>query len=262
MLQSNLIYGIQKKIKENRTVGSSNGFIEESSVEEVSADAIEREMGVEPILESSFISGIYEKAAGAKKKETVRKTLVTESFNLNKAEKKLNKDFVYFNYLYENFVSDPFKDQYSSLLESIFSDVVKLYEECDITPRLFSQAVDVVDLTENQIVDIYRNGLNQTIKNNYTKPLLSGKITEIYESEIRDLTKKLIHEGSEIDMEQVKIYLPFEECLNNFNTNVLIPETARKPIETFIESMTSEYSELLQESPEDILQHIEKKLDY
>jgi len=71
------------------------------------------------------------------------------------------------------------------LLESIFEYTIKLYQETDITPRLISPAIASEELTENQIVDLYKNNLNETIKNKYTKPLLSGKITELYENEIR-----------------------------------------------------------------------------
>jgi hypothetical protein len=110
------------------------------------------------------------------------------------------------------------------------------------------------------VVDIYKNSLNENIKNKYTKPILSGKISELYENEIKELTKKLITEGSDVDLNQVKIYLPFEESLYQFNRSVLIPETAEKPIQLFIESMTDDYKEFLQESPEDILQKIEQKI--
>jgi len=254
MLQSNLIYGIQQKIKENKAV-TEDGMLEEATVLE-EAETEE----VEPILESSFISGVYEKASHAKKKEEKRRVLVTETFNMTKIEKKLSKDVHYFNYLFENYVPEVFKSQYFELVESVLEDTIKLYQECDVTPRLFSQAVDSNELTEAMVVDIYKNGLNENIKNKYTKPLLSGKITELYESEIRDLTRKLIEEGSSIDPEQVKIYLPFEESVYRFNRSILIPETAEKPIQTFIESMDEEYKQFLQESPEEMLQNLEKKI--
>lgn len=257
MLQSNLIYGIQKKIKENKSTVSDAGMLEENTVLE---ETIEDTVRAEPILESSFMTGVYEKAAASKKKEEVKKTLVTETFNMTKVEKKLSKDVVYFNYLYENFVPDVFKEQYIELVESIFEDTIKLYQECDVTPRLFSQAVDNNELTESMVIDIYRNGLNENIKNKYTKPLLSGKITELYENEIRDLTKKLIEEGATIDMEHVKVYLPFEESVYQFNRSILIPETAERPIQLFIESMDEDFKQFLQESPEEMLANLEKKI--
>jgi hypothetical protein len=255
MLQTNLIFGIQKQIKAGSKHAHKMGIIEESTqVEEVSAQR------AEPILESSFVAGIYTKAANAKKKEVIKNSLITESFHLSKARKKLEKDVAYFNYLYESFVDDVFKDQYRVLLESIFEDTIKLYEECDVTPRLVSQTLDSNELNENQIVDIYKNRLNETIKNNFTKPLLSGKITEIYENEIRTITKKLITEGSNIDMEQVKVYLPFEETIYQFNRSILIPEIAETRIESFMESMTDEYLEFIEESAEEMLRHLEKKI--
>ena len=256
MLQSNLIFGIQKRIKEGSKHASKLGLIQESG--EVSPEV--KTKASEPILESSFMSGIYEKAAGAKKKEEVKKSLITEAFHLTKAKKKLEKDIVYFNYLYENYVPDVFKEQYETLLESIFEDTIRLYQEADVTPRLISQALDTNELNESQIVDIYKNRLNETIKNEYTKPLLSGKISELYENEIRDLTKKLITENADIDMGQVKVYLPFEETVYKFNKEILVPEIAQSRIESFMESVTEEYLQFIEESAADILQAIEKKI--
>ena len=252
MLQQNLIYGIQEKIKRN-SLGHKE-VLEESTLVEPS------EKETELVLESSFASAIYEKAEKAKQKEEIQKTLITESFTMRKAEKKLTKDIVYFNYLYENYVADIFKDQYKELVESIFEDTIKLYQECDVTPRLLTPAVDSNELTEATIEDIYKNNLNESIKEKYTKPLLSGTISELYESEIRTLTKKLIEEGVQVDLEQVRVYMPFEEAVYQFNRSVLIPSIAEKPIQSFMESMTEEYKEFLEETAEDILQRLEKKI--
>jgi len=257
MLQTNLIFGIQKKIKAGSKHAHKMGLVEEAT--EVT-EAKQEVKNSEPILESSFVAGIYQQASAAKKKEESKKTLVTESFHLSKARKKLEKDINYFNYLYENFVDEVFKDQYKTLLESVFEDTIRLYQECDVTPRLISPSLDSVELNENQIIDIYKNRLNETIKNNYTKPLLSGEITEIYENEIRTLTKKLITEGSDLDMEQVRVYMPFEETVYQFNKSILVPEIAEKRVEAFMESMTPEYLEFIEESAEDILRMIEKKI--
>jgi len=258
MLQTNLIFGIQKKIKEGSKHASKMGLnvIEENETLVEEGVKQEREL----VLESSFISSMYQKAKSAKKKESFKKELITESFHISKASKKLEKDITYFNYLYENFVPDVFQEQYKMLLESIFEDTIKLYQECDVTPRLVSPALDSNELTENQMVDIYRNRLNKNIKNNYTKPLLSGEITTIYENEIRNLTKKLITEGADINMDQVKIYLPFEEAFYKFNKDILIPEIAEKRIQAFMESITPEYLEFIEESAEDLLRSIEKKI--
>jgi len=74
MLQHNLIYGIQQKIKENKeTTLGNNGIIEESEVIEIS------EKTTEPILESSFIAGIYDMTHKHAKKTQNKKTLITES---------------------------------------------------------------------------------------------------------------------------------------------------------------------------------------
>jgi hypothetical protein len=256
MLQKNLIYGIQKKIRENKASHKAMAPLEEST-------ALVNEAGeehAEVILEGSFIGAIYDKVTKTQKKEETRSTLVTEAFSLRKAEKKLSKDIAYFTYLYENFVDDNSKDAYRELLESIFEDTIKLYKETDLTPRLVSLAVDSNELTESMVVDIYRNKLNQTIKEKYTKPLLSGKITELYENELKTITRKFIEEGASIDIEKVKIYMPFEETLYQFNRSVLIPETAQRKLELVLESTPEEFKALLEETAEDVLARIEKKI--
>jgi hypothetical protein len=257
MLQTNLIFGIQQKIKAGSKHAHKMGILEESTTE---TNKVEKDNRIEPILESSFISGIYEKAAAAQKKEEGKKVLITESFHFSKARKKLEKDINYFNYLFENFVDDVSKDQYTILLESILDDTIRLYEECDITPRLVSPVLDSNELSENQIVDIYKNRLNETIKNQYTKPFIKGTISELYENEIRDITKKLITEGVDLDMGQIKVYLPFEETIYKFNKEILIPKNASHGIELFMESMTDDYLEFIEESAADILKTIEKKI--
>lgn len=255
MLQTNLIFGIQEKIKAGARAKKEAGSMIEESTEITPVKS-----KVECVLESSFIAGIYDKASKANKKEEFKRELVMESFQITKAKKKLEKDVQYFNYLFENFVDDVFKDQYKELLESAFDDTIKLYRECDVTPRFISQALDTNELNESQIVDIYKNKLNRTIKEDYTKPMLSGKITELYESQIKEITKKLIQEGSEIDANQVKVYMPFEETLYQFNRSILVPDIAESRINAFMESVTEEYLEFIEESAADILQQLEKKI--
>lgn len=257
MLQTNLIFGIQKQIKSGSKAGlaTRTGMIEESTAVEA-----EEVSSTEPILESSFIAEMYSKSAQARKKKDSKKVLITESFQIHKAKKKLEKDIEYFNYINENFVDDVFKDQYKLLVESVLNDTIKLYQECDVTPRLITPSLDSQELNENQIVDIYKTNLNKTIKDNYTKPLLSGQISELYESEIKELTKKLITEGSSLDMEQVRIYMPFEETLYQFNKSILVPDIAASRVQSFIESTTEEYNEFFEESAEEILHSIEKKI--
>lgn len=255
MLQTNLIFGIQKKIKAGSKHAHKMGIVEESEV--LVPDA---KKATEPILESSFMAEMYSKSAKSKKKTETKNSLITESFQIHKVKKKLEKDIAYFDYLNENFVDEVFKDQYKELLESVLNDTVRLYQECDVTPRLVSQALDSNEINESQVIDIYKNRLNETIKNEYTKPMLSGKITEMFESEIRSLTTKLIQEGSDLEMEQVRVYMPFEETMYKFNKSILVPAIAETRVQAFMESMTPEYLDFIEESAEDILASIEKKI--
>ncbi len=267
MLQTNLIFGIQKKIKEGKRGKASMKNI--SVLEESNAGVIteadqetkeKKEILIENYYNPSIASGIYDQVRNSQKKTSTKKILMTESFHMAKIEKKLTKDISYFNYLFENFVEDVFKEDYGMLLENIFEDTIKLYQECDVTPRVISPAIDSNELNESQIVDLYKNSLNKNIKDNYTKPLLSGKISELYESEIKTLTKKLLEEGVTADIDQVRIYLPFEETLYRFNKEVIIPGTAQSRIEAYMESTTVEYNDLLEESAEEILKKIEQKI--
>jgi len=260
MMKENLIFEIQRKIKENGGgVQSTRTSLEESMIlnEEYK---ITPKKEAEPILESSFNASIHLMTEKSKKKIETKKVLVTEAFSLPKVSKKLQKDIMYFNYLAENFVPEAFKTQYTTLLESIFNDTVSIYQECDVTPRFFSQSVDTIELSEAQIVDLYKVGLNKSIESKYTRPMLDGTISELYESQIKDVTRKLIQEGSELEMQSVKTYLPFEETIYQFNKSILIPEIAQKPIDLFLESMTPEYKEFIQESPELILADLNKKI--
>ncbi len=255
MLQTNLIFGIQKKIKEGKTQTAS-GMLEESTTEVPSVP----EERAQLIMEGSLNTGIYQQTHSAKKKIVTRSKLVTEAFNMHKVQKKLNKDISFFNYLYENFADKNLQDNFSILLESIFEDTIRLYQECDVTPRLISPALDSNEITESIVIDLYKNALNESIKNNYTKPMLTGKINELYESQIRDFTKKLIQEGSEINMESVRTYLPFEESVYSFIREVVIPKNANTRIQEFIESTDAEYTDFLEESAEEILNKLEKKI--
>ncbi len=249
MLQTNLIFGIQQKIKDGHQRSDDLKITEARD-----------EILLENYYNPGIVSGIYQQTQAAKKKATHKKSLVTEAFHIKKAEKKLQKDISYFNYLYENFVDDVFKDDFQMLLENVFEDTIRLYQECDVTPRLISPALDSNELNENQIVDLYRNSLNETVKNKYTKPLLSGKISELYENEIRTLTKKLLQEGVSADVEQVRIYLPFEETVYQFNREVILPKTAEARVVAFMESASAEYTDLLEETAADILKTIEQKI--
>ncbi len=262
MLQTNLIFGIHKQIKEGRAAknqGRGQGGMLEESDQLVEASP-KKEVLLENYHNPSLISGIYEQTKKSQRQTAQKQVLMTEAFHLSKVKKKLNKDISYFNYLYENFVSENFQEDFQLLLENIFEDTIRLYQECDVTPRVISPAIDSNELTENQIVDLYKNSLNKSIKDNYTKPLLSGKITELFESEIRLLTTKLVEEGVTADIEQVRVYLPFEETVYRFNREVIIPKIAQSRIESYMESTTSEYTDLLEESAEDIMKSIEKKI--
>ena len=255
MLQTNLIYGIQKKIKEGKTLAAKAGILEESTI------VVEKkEVLLENYYNPGIAAGISVLVKDSQKKTAVKGSLMTEAFHLNKVQKKLTKDITYFNYLYENFVPEVFQSDYQVLLEGIFEDTIRLYQECDVTPRVISPAIDSNELNESQVIDLYKNALNHSIKENYTKPLLSGKISELFESEIKILTKKLLEENVVADANQIRIFLPFEETLYRFNREVLIPRVAESRMSSFMESTTSEYTDLLEESAEDILRAVEKKI--
>ena len=97
MLQTNLIFGIQKKIKEGKTQTAS-GMLEESTTEVPSVP----EERAQLIMEGSLNTGIYQQTHSAKKKIVTRSKLVTEAFNMHKVQKKLNKDISFFNCVFRS----------------------------------------------------------------------------------------------------------------------------------------------------------------
>lgn len=264
MLTQNFMARIQEGIKANNAKRAENA--KESNVLEESAD-IQKEVEKakkEAILENAynpgFMAAIHEQAQKAKTKEVSRTSLVTESFSLNKVQKKLSRDITYFTYLFENFVDPELRTHYKTLLESILDDTIKLYQECDVTPRVFTPALNSEELTENMIIDLYKNGFNKAIKDNYTKPMLSGKIGELHESSFANLVRKVVEEGAELDMDSIQVYLPFEEAMYQFNRSILIPNTAESRFQMFFESESGDYKDLFEESAEDILHELEKKI--
>ncbi len=254
MLQQNLMFGIQNQIKANK---SKKEDVAETGLLE-STEPTTKE-SVEEAYNPGFMYSIYEQTENAKKKLADKRVLTTESFNMNRVQKKLSKDINYFNYLFENFVQDELKGQYESLLESVLETTIRLYQECDVTPRVMSPAMQSEELTESQLVDIYKSNLNYNIKEQYTKPLLSGKVAELYESQMNTLVHKLVEEGIEVDMDAIAIYLPFEESMYSFNRSVLIPEAADMRVQSFIKGQ-GELVDLFENTAADILQDLEKKI--
>lgn len=254
MLHQNFMFGIQNQIKKNKK--NAVELTESDVSTEVDAAS---EKAIEEAYNPGFQFTIYEMTEKAKKKIDDKKVLTTESFSLGKAKKKLERDIQYFNYLYESFVPESLKEDYEAILESTLETTIRLYQECDVTPRVMSPALNSEELTESQLVDLYKNGLNKTIKDEYTKPLLSGQIAELYESELQTLVKALIEEGADVDMEAVSIYLPFEESLTKFNKEVLLPEAAMRKVEAFIESQ-GELVDIFEDTAADILAELQKKI--
>jgi len=131
MLQTNLIFGIQKKIKEGRAQSNAAMPLEESTTVKKNDTQI--------LFEGSLNAGIYQQTSKAGRKIETKKRLVMESFNMAKVQKKLDKDIVFFNYLYENFADDKLKANFEIILENIFGDTIRIYQECDVTPRYISR---------------------------------------------------------------------------------------------------------------------------
>lgn len=255
MLQQNFMFGIQDQIKKNKEVRTKESLLE--STQEPKEDI---KASLEEAYNPGFMYTIYEMTEKAKKKQDNKLKLTTESFSLSRVQKKLEKDIQYFNYLFENFVHPELKGQYSDLLESIFDTTIKLYQECDVTPRVVSPALANPELTESQVIDLYKNGLNTAIKNDYTKPLLSGNVTELHESTLKNLVRKVVVEGAELDVESIKIYLPFEEAMYKYNKSILIPDIANSRIQAFVESSSGELTDLFEDTASDILRDLEKKI--
>jgi len=210
-------------------------------------------------INPGFLSTIEEQVQHAKKKEEIKMTLMTEAYDQNKAEKKLAKDMIYFNYLIENFVPEAQMSDFKMILESTLVSFLDLHKECDIKPRMLTESVMNIELSEGQILDTYRNHLNLSIKDNYTKPALSGTLGELYESEFKTLVGKLVEEGVSVDMEAISTYLPFEQTIYEFTESVLIPEATKMKLDKIVEEQ-SELTDLFENTAEDLIQDIRKKI--
>lgn len=261
-----LIYESNKKKKEARALEeSSSDFgmdVDSEEYQRAVRDA-KKEILIENNWKPNFANEMYRRTRRTKETAENKKSLMMESFSDKKLQKKLKSDMIYFDYIFENFVDNDTtaKESYKKVLGSIFESAIELYKECDVTPRVISEALHSTELTEASMLDIYKANFNLDIKNNYTKPMLSGKIATIYESEFSDLYKRIIQEGGDITInnEDIQIYMPFEESVYRFTRSVILPKNAESQIAKFID-IEKNHEELFEGTAESMLSDLSRKV--
>jgi len=214
-----------------------------------------------------YMSKIYSKLHKANVKEEKKKELVTESFNRNVFEEKATKDLIAIKELLEftfegkDAAFDRLKDEIFEMTKDALNDVINLYQETDVKPRYISLALAHKELSESEIFNIYKRHLKEHLQENYMKPILSGKIEELEETEsIKKFAKFLTENGIDTDLDALIAYVPFENQLKDFFENMFIPEGAKYKINLFMESQDDVYYEFFDKNAKILTESIEEKI--
>jgi hypothetical protein len=213
----------------------------------------------------AYMSRLYSKINKANDRIEKKAEFITESFNRNLFEEKMNKDLVYFKHILENVLPSGESKVYQELHETVYElmkealiKTIELYEETNVKPRYLTPALNAKNIEETKIIDLYNTHFKKYLTENYIIPLRKGKIEELNESEdIKQLTRYLIENGIEENIDNIIAYLPFEKRVKEFLENVLIPEPARKKIEYFIESQDLAYFDIYEKNAKTIYESLE-----
>ena len=217
----------------------------------------------------AYMSRLYSKINKANDKIEKQKEFITESFNRNVFEEKVQKDLVYFKHLLENILPKGDSKVYQELHETVLDlmkeallKTVELYEETNVKPRYLSPALNMKNIEEAKIIDLYNKHFEKFLTENYIIPLRKGELTELTESkELKKFTKFLIENGIEENIDNIVAYLPFEQKVKEFLENILIPEPAKKKINYFIESQDMTYFEIFEKNAKVIQESLEEVLE-
>ena len=217
-----------------------------------------------------YMSKLYSKVNKSNDKIERKSKFITESFNRNVFEEKMNKDLIYFKYLIETILpkneSNVYKELHETTLD-LFKDAmlktIELYEETNVKPRYLSPSLNAKEIEESRIVNIYNANFEKFLTENYIMVLRKGT-QELNETEdIKKLTKYLIENGIEENIDNIVAYLPFEKRVKEFLENILIPEPAKNQMNLFLESQDLAYFDIfennvktLQESFDGIMEKI------
>jgi len=243
--------------------------IEESS--SVDSDFKNKAKLTKEIYENNlaYMSKIYSKINRANQKIEKKSEFITESFNRNLFEEKIQKDLVYFKHILENVLPKGESKVYQELHETVldlFKDAlvktIELYEETNVKPRYLSPTLHMKNLEESRIIDIYNTHFKKFLTENYIIPLRKGNIQELNENEeIKKITKFLIENNIEENIDNIVAYLPFEKKVKEFFENILIPETAKMKIKYFIESQDLAYFDIYEKNAKTIYESLDEVLD-
>jgi len=245
-----------EKILEESTVSAEDLVKnEEESLKKIVEEAHVRKM--------DFTRALYTKINKALNKEEKKKEIIYESYNPNLFEEKGLKDLVFISSIieeaYEGF-PEKYKEELYEMTKSLMMDVIDLYKEANVKPRYLSPSLMKKEISENEIIRIYKDNMKKFLNENYLKPLMTEKFNETYKNDIKKVTKLLTENGVDVNLDELMLYYPFEKTLQEFFESVLIPEPAKIKIKYFEETQNPEYFEFFDRNVRVLQESIEDKI--
>jgi len=217
----------------------------------------------------SYMSNVFSKINKANKKIEKKSEFITESFNRNIFEEKASKDLVYFKHILENILPEGNSKVYKELNETVLDlfkqallESIELYQETNVKPRYLSPSLNMKDIEESKIIEIYNKQFSTYLTESYIIPLRKGSVANLEESaQIKKLTKYLIENGIEENIDNIVAYLPFENRVKEFLENILIPEPAKNRINYFVESQDLAYFDIFEKNAKTLTESLENVIE-
>lgn len=153
---------------------------------------------------------------------------------------------------------DTFYDKLAIFMES----VQKLYEEADVEPKLLTPSLDdnkqnifgnlnVKELTESQVYEIYGDHLESKMKVEISKPIFEGTFNDKYQNDIKLIMESMVQSGVQLNAEETEViakYAIFENTLATTFKEIVMPRDTQDKIELFESTRDSGYFELFEEN--------------
>lgn len=191
-------------------------------------------------------------------KQTILESYSNDNYSTSRITNKLEKDIHFFKFLQENFVPENKMQEFETALSGLLKNTIEIYEEADITPKVITDILNKPLITEDEIVTIFKDKFNSRIKENYVAPMIDNKLGEIYESQIKQVSKLLIENDSSADLGDIQLYLPFEESVNSYIKEILFPMNTDEKINNYLDTMGAAYKETFNENHELIYNKVNK----
>ena len=209
-----------------------------------------------------FMNKIYSKLAKTNKIIEEQKELVKESFNKNVFVLKTERDLQFFKDLIETTFADMprIKEEMYNKIKEILVEAIELYKETNTKPRFINPNLVRQDLTENEIINIYKKNFKNYLEKNYLKKIKSNQLEENEINEIKQFTKFLVENNYNVNLDEIMVYYPFEKALASFFESIIIPDLSKRKIQLFMESQHPDYFELFDKNAKTLMESIEEKI--